>query len=367
MKKFKVYLDVTTRISVGVGADDADMAVHRVRQRLDKDLTDDQKIDAFDAKETEDLAGRVLTAEELAYCNGRGYGLGYDTDAFDGLQWKHIVDDAVAICRTCELWFSSPQITKLRIFSKEVHEDDARITCPFCLHLLALEMRYEHLHLRHWNRHNGKYAAARVDYTSDTEGNAVHVLRVNGIEVVKISQGYDHDGLRRLAEKINGGPPLLAVNEGIHKDLAIEIKMDGSSNVEKEMDLLMASMRESEAKAVAQEREDSVERLTKFAAGVGAQEGHALELWVIDRCIEEIRKVPACSLAGPPPAVKVIPVLDPGDLCLCKHRRDQHYDSDSGSARRGCAVESREFLQPPGRVPSGDCHCHEFRLLAPRR
>lgn len=252
MSLFKVFLDVTTRIMIGVAADNADMAVHRVRQRLDKDLTDNQKIGEFCAEATEEGGGRVLTAEELAYCNGRGYGLGYDSDEFDGLQWKHVVDDAVALCRTCELWFSSPGITKLRIFSKDVREDDARITCPFCLHLLGLEMRYEHLNLRHWNRHNGKYAAARVDYTGDAEGNPVHVLRVNGIEVVKISRGYDHDGLRRLAEKINGGPPLLSVNEGVHRDLAIQIKMDGANNVEKEMDLLMASMREREAK-VAQE------------------------------------------------------------------------------------------------------------------
>jgi len=199
MSKFKVFLDVTTRIMVGVAADDADMAVYRVRQRVEKDLTDDQKIGEFNAEATEEAegkSGRVLTAEELAYCNGRFYGIGHDTDAFDGLQWSHLVDDSIAICRTRELWMSAPG---LRTGCEK--DGEVRISCAFCLATLEREMIYDGLWLKHHSRRNGARAAAKIEYLGDGE----HALLVNDIVVIKSRLDQDH--LHQLAEKINGGGP----------------------------------------------------------------------------------------------------------------------------------------------------------------
>lgn len=352
MSEFKVFLTVATRIGISVAADDADSARARVAKRIVEELSDDQQIREVAVEPSGEDCGKILSAEEIAYCNGRGYGMGHDTDAFEGLQWSHIVDDAVAICRTNELWFSSPGLSKLRPFSKEIHDDNVNITCPFCAHLLTMEMRYSHLWLKHWSRHNGKYASAKVDYRGGdpVSGAAEHVLLVNGVEVARLHSPLDHGRLFRLAEKINGGPARPSVNEGVHGDLVIEMGTDkeaknlvaaareealfdalhvcrhiGSGDIKErlidqiqklidEIDraaLRLASPDATRLRALTdeetvRERENCVERCADLARKIGAQEGHALELWVIDRCIEEIRKMPAGSLAGTPPETQAL-------------------------------------------------------------
>jgi hypothetical protein len=184
---WRVYVHLYGHATVYVAAPNADVALGRARERLAVDalpseyrtVSQPTSIGEWERKQFEVeevshvLRGRRLTADEVAYCNGRGYSSGPDIDAFHGLQWMHIVDDGVAFCRTHALEGSGGKM-----------DGETRISCSFCLDMLHKEMRYEHLSLHVDWRQRGAHGAAKVSY----DGDGVH-LKVNGVVV----QSAQHD------------------------------------------------------------------------------------------------------------------------------------------------------------------------------
>jgi hypothetical protein len=181
---WQVYVHTYGLVTVHVAAPNADVALGRVRERMAVDtlpshyrtVSQPTKVGEWERKQSgaEDYAevdrGRRLTADEISYCKGRGYETGYDIDAFPGLQWSHLVDDGVALCRTTALWGAAGS-----------PDDKTRVSCPFCLDVLHREMRYEHLDLHVDWRRRGAHAVAAVTYDSD-----VACLRVNGVSVQRV-------------------------------------------------------------------------------------------------------------------------------------------------------------------------------------
>ena len=150
-------------------------------------------------KDIENLPwGRLLSADELAYCRGRQYHDGMDVDSFEGIQWRHIVDDSVALCRTTGLWGSSNI------------DDKARVSCPFCIDLLRQEMRYEHPGVSISARRNGAHASAKIVFADDQIQ-----LHVNGVlvrwEPVGTQDDFAWKTLHELADAINGAAGLASV------------------------------------------------------------------------------------------------------------------------------------------------------------
>ncbi len=184
---WRVYVHLYGHATVYVAAPNADVALGRARERLAVDALPSEyrtvsqptpigewERKQFEVEEVSDvLRGRRLTADEIAYCNGRRYHPGHDIDAFPGIQLTHIVDDGVAFCRTHALWGAGGKM-----------DEGTRISCSFCLDMLHKEMRYEHLSLHVDWRQRGAHGAAEVTY----DGDGVH-LKVNGIVV----QSAQHD------------------------------------------------------------------------------------------------------------------------------------------------------------------------------
>jgi hypothetical protein len=192
-RSWRVYAHVSQAITVYVDAPSADMALGNARERLAVDRSPSQyrtvsqpteigewEREQFGVEEVSRVRdGRLLTPGEIAYCQGRGYVLGYDIDSFHGLQWHHLVDDSVALCRTMGLWGSGGRV-----------KDGERVSCPFCLDILHAEMRDPHLSLQIYSRHNGNHGVAELD-TTDLNGDAV--LKVNGVEVVRAKRTVGHN------------------------------------------------------------------------------------------------------------------------------------------------------------------------------
>jgi hypothetical protein len=216
MKTFRIYAHASTAITMYVHAPNEDLALGRARERLAVDLSPTQyrtvsqptaigawEAERFGVKEPREVAdGRKLRVGEVEYCRMRSYDVGYDIDAFHGIQWRHIVDDSVALCRTNSLWGSGGTI-----------DADVRISCPFCLDILHAEMRYPHPELMAYYRRMGNRAVAELSPESVT--GKVSLL-VNGVEIKSVFRteglnpsvydeafGVAYGQLRTLCETIN--------------------------------------------------------------------------------------------------------------------------------------------------------------------
>ena len=216
MKTFRIYAHVSTAITMYVHAPNEDLALGRARERLAVDRSPTQyrtvsqptaigkwEAERFGVKEPREVAdGRKLRAGEVEYCRMRSYDVGYDIDAFHGIQWRHIVDDSIALCRTNSLWGSGGTI-----------DADVRISCPFCLEILRSEMRYPHAELMAYHRRMGNRAVAELSPESVT--GKVSLL-INGVEVKSVFRteglnpsvydeafGVAYEQLRTLCESIN--------------------------------------------------------------------------------------------------------------------------------------------------------------------
>ena len=185
-KYWRVYVTTYGHATLYVSAPNADVALGRARERLAVDrlpsqyltVTQPTAIGEWERKQfdvdtvAEVVHGRLLTADEIAYCNGRRYVTGVDIDAFHGVQLSHIVDDGVAFCRTQALWGADGRAN-----------DETRVSCTFCLDVLHQEMRYAHLGLLVDWRRGGAHAVAEVAYLGDATE-----LWVNGIVVRRVER-----------------------------------------------------------------------------------------------------------------------------------------------------------------------------------
>ena len=197
MKHYRVYAYLSQPITVHVRAETPDEALGNVRERLAVDhsptrtmtVSQPHELGAWERNHEgvdtneEILRGRPLTADERAYCNAREYTPGFDIDAFHGLQWSHIVDDGVPLCRTVGLWFCGGPFS----------ERD-NVSCPLCRSILRQEMRYEHLDLHaKWRHGSWPRAVATIERDQDGE-----TLTVNGVAVHTVKHDDDPEDKKRI-------------------------------------------------------------------------------------------------------------------------------------------------------------------------
>lgn len=219
MSTWRVYAYITQSITIYVSAKNEDQALGRARERLavdidpchirnvsqpdevtERDIAHAAKI-GLSPYEGDFLRGRPLTADEKAYCEGRGYDVSYDTDAFPGIQWTHIADDSVALCRTTALWGGGAGLD--------------HVSCPFCSSILRDEMRYNPLPLMIYRRQTGQRAIAKVEYrggTADLLVNGVVVrseARTEGLGPNDLDWDWDrrYRELEDIADKLNLAGP----------------------------------------------------------------------------------------------------------------------------------------------------------------
>jgi hypothetical protein len=198
LKRWSVHAHVTHTFTAHVSAKTSEGAALAIRERLAADYDsarygaegaggeDDDRVDlhrpeevskkAIESAEYGRTGAHTLTDAEVAYCEGRGYGTGHDTDAYPGMQWSHLVDDSVALCRTTALWLAGDTISK-----------DRQLSCPFCRELLRREMRYEHLELHIESRLNRRQTAlARIEYRDDGVALIVNDVKVREVREVPL-------------------------------------------------------------------------------------------------------------------------------------------------------------------------------------
>jgi hypothetical protein len=200
---WRVYAHIHQLDTIYVTAPSADAALGRARERLAVDMLPSAYSTVSQPTEvdTDDIAwmrersgrdplqGRQLTADELAYCAGRGYDAGYDIDAFLGIQWSHIVDDSVTLCRTTALWGAGATLD--------------RVSCPFCEEILRREMRYPYLRLQIDRRRAGNHGIANVVHINDAWELHVNDVTVRRVVPVIGEEDAVHRELVELCDKIN--------------------------------------------------------------------------------------------------------------------------------------------------------------------